>query len=362
MNTRSIASSLGLATVLATFALSFALVGSVSAQAIGTAGANLGTVTIPGNAQGTAAVSIPVTITSIGGSVSNLSNCHFVNASNVVVTNPLGSIATGANTFTFTGNGLFAGGSVGAVTLTLRCDIAANTPSGATFTAVAGSPTYVGSASATLSVNIDTAPSVPAGSTNVALANISVGANSTNTVTISSIPVSVLPSSGASLGNLVNCRIRNTNDVNGSLTAMQMLSSGGTTSFVLSTPLTVFAGTAPMLAFACDVQPATAIGSTYTISINPASITATNAATGAPVVATGVVGFGPNGLPASLSGSVIVSADAGTGTGTGTGTSTGTPGVPDTGMGGTSALSLLALVLAGLVALVSGMYLRRSLS
>ncbi len=357
MNTRSLARSLGLATALA----SFALVGSVSAQSVGVPNANLGTVTIPGNTQGTAAVSIPVTITSNGGSLSNLSNCRFVNTNNVAVTNPVGSLATGANIFTFSGNGLFAGGSAGAAVLTFRCDVAANTPSGATFTATAGAPVYVGSASATLSVNIDTAPSVPRGSTNVALANISLGANTSDTVRITSIPVTVAPSAGAAVANLMNCRIRNTNDVNGSLTAMQTISAGGTTNFVLSTPLTVFAGTAPMLAFACDVQPATTIGSTYTISVNPSSITASNASTGAAVTATGVVGFGPNGLPASLSGSVIVSADAGTGTGTGTGTSTGTPTVPDTGMGGTVALSLFALALAGLVALGSGMYLRRSL-
>lgn len=326
-----------------------------------TANANLGSVSISGNAQGTLATSLPISISAAnGGSASNLSNCALVNSNGVAVTNTLGGVSAGTNTFTFTGSGLFVGGTTGTANLTLRCDIAANTPSGATFQSVAGTPVFVGSASAPLSVNLDTAPSVPAGSTNVALSNISLGANSTDSIRISAIPLSISAGAGASTADLVNCSIINTNNVGGSLSAAQNVSTGGTTNFVLSAPLTVFAGTAPMLALSCDVQPVTPVGGTFTIGVDPASVTATNVTTGAAVTPTAVVGVGPNGLPASLGGTVIVSGDTGTGTGTGTGTSTGTPGIPNTGAGDTMN-TLFVLAISGLVALVSGLYLRRSL-
>ena len=314
----------------------------------------MGVVLIPGNAQGTTALSVPITITpSAGGSLSSLSNCRLVNSAGVAVTPTLASVVSGPNTFTFS-SGLFAGGSVGTVSLTLRCDVATSTPAGVTFSSVAGTPTYVASAFAPLSVNLDTAPSVPTGSQDVALSNISLGANTSDSIRITSIPVMVSAGGGASIADLLNCRITNTNNVGGALSASQALSSGGTTNFILSAPLTVFAGTAPMLSLTCDVQPVTPVGGTFTIGINPAAIVATNVTTGAGVTPTAVVGVGPNNLPASLGGTVLVSGPADTGTGT------GTPGVPDTGAGDTMN-TLFILVLSALVALVSGFYLRRSL-
>ena len=320
----------------------------------------MGTVLIPGNAQGTTALSVPITITpSAGGSLSSLSNCRLVNSAGVAVTQTLSTVASGPNTFTFS-PGLFAGGTAGTVSLTLRCDVATSTPAGVTFSSVAGTPTYVASAFAPLSVNLDTAPSVPTGSQDVALANISLGANTADSIRITSIPLSVSAGAGASTADLVNCRITNTNNVGGALSASQALSSSGTTNFILSAPLTGFAGTSPMLSLPCDIQPVTPVGGTFTIGINPAAIVATNVTTGAAVTPTAVVGVGPNNLPASLGGTVIVSGSAGTGTGTGTG-GTGAPGIPDTGAGD-AMNTLFVLALSALVALVSGLYLRRSLS
>jgi hypothetical protein len=92
--------------------------------------------------------------------------------------------------------------------------------------------------------------------------------------------------------------------------------------------------------------------------VNPANVSATNAATGASVTAAGVAagGFGPNGLPASTSGTTIVSAAGSAPVEPGTGT--GIPGVPNTGLGNNLVL-LAEIVLAGLIALMGAFYLGR---
>ncbi|MBV9159379.1 MAG: hypothetical protein JO019_02150, partial [Candidatus Kaiserbacteria bacterium] len=331
-------------------------------------GVNLGTITLVGNPSGATITSIPLTVTpGSGGSFSNLSNCQIFNSSGLSVTSgtPV-TIGSGSNAFNL--NAPLNLGS-GTTTLTVRCDVSASTASGSTFQVIAGTPTLTPS----LNVNLDTAPSVPRGSTDVALANISVGGlNSGGTVNVRSIPLTINAGSGGSVANLANCRIRDTQNVDGQLTAPVSVSSGTATTFVFSNPLSVFAGTAPMLALACDVQPATPIGSTFTISADPGSVSATNSS-GGTVTATPVVGVGPNGLPASLSGTVIVTDTTGTGTGTTgtgtgttgtgtgtTGTSTGTPGIPNTGVGDV-AQTFAILAAAALIALASGFYLRRSL-
>jgi LPXTG-motif cell wall-anchored protein len=116
-----------------------------------------------------------------------------------------------------------------------------------------------------------------------------------------------------------------------------------------------------MLALTCDVQPATAVGSSFVISVTPGNVSATNTVTGTVATPVGIPagGYGPNGLPASTSGTTLVSAVGSNTGGNGSGTGDTTPGVPNTGVG--SAAGLLALIsIAGIIALFGAFYLGRT--
>lgn len=358
--------------VLASALVSLIVAGSAAAQVSGSVGVttspvttsvspgtavSLGTVTLTGQNGGGTVTSLPITISpSGGGAVGNLSNCQLYNASGTSLTtgsNVVNTVnGTTSNTFTLN-NALTLSGTGATSVLTVRCNVANGTASGAVFTIFTGTP-ILGSA---LWVNLDTAPSVPAGSQDVTLANISLGATAA-TYNVLSIPLTVTAGNGGSIANLSGCVVRNTTNLDGVLSGFPTVTNGAVTNFVFSVPLTVFSGTHPMLALTCDLQPATAVGSNYTIAINPSAVSATNAATGAAVTPNAVVGIGPNGLPASTSGTVIVSA-------LGTNPvppvpSDPTPGVPNTGAGGAMAAILLLMGIAGIVALSGSMYLRRA--
>ncbi len=323
-------------------------------------GVNLGTITLAGVQGGGSVNSLPITITaSNGGQASNLSNCQVFNNQGTSLTtgsNVVNTIGSGASTFTFN-SPLSVNSTTGTTTLSVRCDVATSTVAGSMFTINAGAAAI----GPVLRVNLDTAPSVPAGSQDVTIANISVGATGAN-FNVSSIPLTITASSNGSIANLTDCKIRNTNNLDGAISNVATVTNGAATTFTFTSPLTTLAGASHMLALTCDVQPAAAVGSTFLISVTPGSVAATNAATGASVTPVGIAagGFGPNGLPASTSGTVIVSAQGSTPVtpGTGTGSGTGTPGVPNTGLGGNVAL-LATLVLAGMVALFGSFYLGR---
>jgi hypothetical protein len=223
------------------------------------------------------------------------------------------------------------------------------------FTINAASPTL----GPVLRVNLDTAPSVPAGSDDVALANISFGATGAS-FNVSSIPLTVTSSSNGSTANLTGCVVRNTTNPDVALTNVVSVTNGSATTFSLATPILVLAGDTQMLSLTCDVQPAAAVGSTYLIAVNPANVSATNAATGVSVTPAGVPsgGIGPNGLPASTSGTVIIAAVNSTPVPPGTDPDT-TPGVPNTGLGSAGSMALM-IVLAGIIALMGSFYLGRS--
>ncbi len=319
---------------------------------------NLGTLTLSGVQGGGNVNSLPLTITgSNGGLGSNLSNCQVYNNQNVSLntgSNVVNTIGTGANTFTFN-SPLAVNSTTGTTTLTVRCDVANNVVAGSVFTLSAGAANI----SPVLRVNLDTAPTVPAGAQDVTLANISIGATGAN-FNVTSIPLTITSSSNGSVANLTDCKVRSANNLDGSLSNATAVTNGSATTFLLSAPLATLAGSSNMLALTCDVQPASAVGSTYMISVAPGSVVATNAATGASVTPVGVVagGFGPNGLPASTSGTVIVSAAGSAPVDPGTDTGSGTPGVPNTGLGSNMML-LGQLMLAGLIALLGAFYLGR---
>jgi hypothetical protein len=349
-------------------------------------GVNLGTVTLSGVNGGGTVSSLPITITAGNGAQLNtLSNCQVYNSQGQSLTtgsNIVNTIGTGASTFTLNAP-LTVNGSTGNQTLNVRCDVSSASPVGAIFTINAGSPAFSGvttnpatttttttttttptttttgtTTGPALRINLDTAPSVPAGSQDVTIANISFGAAGTS-YNVTSIPLTITAGSNGSVANLTDCKIRNATNLNGALSNATVVNNGVTT-FGLTSPLFVGAGSSQMLALTCDVQPSAAVGSTFTTSLTPGNVLATNAATGAAIspLAFPAGSFGPNGLPASTSGTTIVSAIGTAPVAPGTGTDGSTPGVPNTGLGGNIAL-LAELVLAGLIALMGAFYLGR---
>lgn len=320
-------------------------------------GVTLGTIQLTGSQTGAAVSSVPLTFTgSNGGLMSNLSNCQIYNnatgQSLTTGSNAVGTIGSGSNSFNLN-SPLTVSSGAGTTTLSVRCDVAANTPAGATFSFAAGSPTLTSS----LNTNLDVAPSVPAGSQDVALANIFLGTgNSSSAIRVSSIPLSVTAGGNAIAGNLTDCRVRDASNLDGSLSG-SINPAGGNATYTFNTPLVVGAGMTKTLSFTCDVSSATPTGGTFTIGISPSGVVATDVVTGATVTPTAVVGAGPNGLPAASSGTVIVSASTGTGGNGGTGgTGDDTPGIPNTGAGDIN--TMIALALAGIIALGGTLYLR----
>lgn len=321
----------------------------------GATGATFGTFTLVGDQNGATVLSLPLTVTPGGGAtVSNLSNCQVFNANGTALTtggNIVNSVSAGSAVFTFD-QPLTVSQAAGTTTLSVRCNVASNAPSTGTFQFMAGTPMF----GSMLGVNLDVAPSVPAGSTDVALANISLDAtHSGSPIRITSIPVTISAAGGGSTANLTDCRVRNSANVDGWLTAnAPAIQNGTATSFTLDVPLTVMGGFAQMLSVTCDVAPAAPVGSTFTVSIAPNTVAASNASTGASVTPVATVGTGANGLPAATSGTIIVSAA----TGDVPPVDNGTPGVPNTGAGGLALQLLAVLMLSGVVATGGAMYLK----
>lgn len=318
----------------------------------------LGTVTLTGVNGGASVSSIPLTITaSNGGATGNLSSCQLYNSGGVSLTtggNVINSVNSGAVNMFNLNNVLALNGTGAMTTLTVRCDVATASQSGSVFT-IAASSAVQGPA---LWVNLDVAPSVPAGSGDVALANISLGAANAN-YNVTSIPLTITSSANGSIVNLSDCKIRDASNLDGAVTAVTAITAGSATMFNLTSPLSVPAGTANMLSLSCDVQSTAAVGSTYSISVIPGNVVAKNAATGLSITPIGIAAgaYGPNGLPASTSGTLIVSAAGSTPVPPVTDPDT-TPGVPNTGLGNNIML-LGSLLLAGLIALMGAFYLGR---
>ncbi len=348
------------------------MAGVASAQATGASGVNvgtspvsgsissgtgvtLGTITLTGPQSGAGITGLPIVFTPGGGAAtSNLSNCQVVNNASGQSIGSLSTVGAGASTFNFSTPLNVTNATT---TLTVRCDVASTIPSGGMFTIFAGTPFMAPG----LGINLDTAPSVPRGSQDVALANISLGAmNSGANINISALPLTITAGNGATMSHLSDCRVRSTANLSGSVSG-PITPTGGTSSFTFSPVLSVITGQSSMYALTCDVSSLTPVGGTFTISVNPSSASATNASTGATITPTGFSGTGPNGLPASTSGTVIVSAATGGtgGNGGSGGVGTNTPGVPNTGLGGNLATALGLLLASGLIALGGYAYLSR---
>lgn len=316
----------------------------------GSNGVTVGNVALSGNTNGAGIVSFPVTVTATNGATpGNLTNCQFynVNGSALNTGNNVVSTLSSSNTFVLdTPLSVSAGATT---TLSIRCNVAGGTPSNSAFQIFVGTPNLSGA----LSVRLDTAPSVPAGSQNVSIANISIDAtHSTNSVVFSSFPITISAGNGGSLGNLTGCQIFNSSSLSPINAGSVSLNSSGATTFTLLSPMTVIAGTSDMLSLNCNVGAGALAGSTFSLSIDPASIPASIAGTGVSVTPTPGVGAGANGLPAATFGTVAVSASGAIPP------VVIAPGVPNTGVGSTGLAALFILVLSALIALTGALYLR----
>jgi hypothetical protein len=191
----------------------------------------------------------------------------------------------------------------------------------------------------------------PAAAPNTVFANIRFDAGlSTEDILVSRIPLTLNVGGGAFASNLLNCRVVNQNTtfpLNSNGNVMNGVSSTNLNTFVLDNPLRVTAGTATIVSVMCDIAASNAIGNTYQFTINPASVVATSAVSGAfvtPGIGNGVI-VG-NGTSVTTSGS------------TGTVFPIVTPGLPNTGAGGDATLNIALLIGALVVAGASIAYTR----
>lgn len=318
-------------------------------------GVSLGSITFGAPTSGSASlVSVPLSLTTTGGgSPSNLSNCRVYNAAGQEVSN-LGTVSLGTNTVTFT-NPLALSSTGGAATLTIRCDVASSTPAGSTFRFTASAPMYAPS----LGVALYTTPTVSVGDTNQLLAIVWLDASrSGQNINVSSIPLTVTGTGGATNAHLSSCAVRRVSDIGTALNTGGNAITGtfltGPT-FNLDTPLSVGVGNAIALAVTCNVSASAPVGGTYVLSVNPAQVVARNASNSAQI--TPGADINAAGLTARTSGTVTLIAQ-GTTPGGGTGGNGSTPGVPNTGAG--DIFNLIVLAGAAVLASAGLMYVRRA--
>ncbi len=324
---------------------------STSLTAGGT-GQTVANITLTNNQSGTVAsvTQIPLNVTTSGGaSLGQLSSCQVYNQSGTAISsgaNVLNSVQN-ANTVTLN-NALQVSGNT-TENLTLRCNVASGFPSGGTyqFSSTGNPPTTTPAASLSVSTpGTSISPIIQPGAQDALLAIVSLSAaGSGNDITISSLPLTVTTGAGVFANDLTDCRVRNLSGGNAVLNTganVPGVITTGSNAFRLDSALTIARGSTTNLAVTCDVSATATRSGTIQLGIVPSSLSATAVGTGAGVVPTG-----------SGNGSMILIAPATTPT---------TPGVPNTGAGGSAGRNVLALTLSGLVTLAAGLYLRRKLA
>ena len=181
---------------------------------------------------------------------------------------------------------------------------------------------------------------------NVTFANIRLSAaSSTEDMFVSSLPVSITAANGGSTSNLTNCRAVNTSNGMTLNTGANSRSSvlSGTNTFMFDSPIRIAAGNYVDVAVRCDILASNAVNNTYAFNLNPLSVAATSAVSGAGVATS--IGMGVPTAPISV-------------------TTTGTtgviiPGLPNTGMGGSASTNIALLALAGMVTAAGVVFSRR---
>lgn len=348
--------AIGFASAQSTPSVTVSNQGSVTAPSSGTSGATLGTftlvTTLSGSAGNVSVTSIPLTLTTgSGANVSDLTSCQVYNSNGSVVgSNGLGSLSSGTNTVTFSSPVQISGGQ--SAQFTVRCNVANNISSGATYQFTAGTPTLSNSTatSPALSVIFTGTPVVRPGAQDALIGLVTLSASRSNSaIQVTSLPVNVSFAGGATAGSITDCRVRNVGNQN---TPLNNLSSNipnvisGSNTITFDSPLQIAAGSSVILALTCDVASSAPSGSTLLVSVAPGSVPAS--VVGSSTTVTPTVGTTANGSAGPTSGSVLISAD----------TSGGPtiPGVPNTGLGSNGNLLVLA---SSMIAMILGAVLLR---
>lgn len=323
----------------------------VTASVLPGTGVALGTFTLTSPGGAFTVNSLPVNLALGGGALAgNLSNCLIYNTSGASTTQALGPAITvassTANAFSF--NTPLAVNSGSPVTLQVRCDVSAATPTSGTFQFTAGTSTAglgTSSSGAALAVQADFVQRVPAGLSNAIIGVITLDATKSNqAVTVNTLPISVAAGNGANLSALTSCALSTTNGSVLTTGGNAVAAITGSNQFRFDTPVNIPAGEGKLVVLRCSVAPSAIVGSTLTVSVAPSSFQAL--AGGSPVTVTqGQLGGGSLGTNTG----VVTIAAPGTPTAT---SSIATPGLPNTGAGGDAPYALSILVISGIIALI----------
>jgi hypothetical protein len=331
--------------------------GSATAPGAGSSGVILGTFTLVSNQSGSVNVtSVPLTLTTgSGGNASDLSSCQVYNSNGTAISaSGLGSLASGTNTVTFTTPVAINGNQ--SAQFTVRCNVASNISSGATYLFTAGTPTLSSGSSTTptgaaLNVALGTTPVVRPGAQDTPMAVISLSAsNSNSSIQVSALPISLSFGGGASASSISDCRVRPLGNLGTALNSGANVPTiiSGSNQFTLDNVLTVSAGNSTSVVLTCDVSASTPSGGTVLVSVTPGSVAAR--VSGSSTTVTPAAAITTNGNAAPTSGSVLISTTADTSGGP------TIPGVPNTGFGGNTNLMV---VLASAIAMILGAVLLR---
>jgi hypothetical protein len=317
----------------------------------------LGTITLSSPGGSYTVNSIPSNLNiSGGGLANNLSNCALYTTSGASTTAALGptsSIVSGGNSFSLSPALTVTTGNP--VTLQIRCDVSSSAPSGSIFQFMTTSTSTVGTvgssvSGASLAAETDFVKQVPAGLNNAIIGIITLDTtNSNQPITLSSVPLSVSASGGgANLNALSSCVLTTSSGTVLTTGGNAVSAITGSNTFTFDTPFTVQPGGGALLVLRCNVSPTAPVGSTLTVGFSPTAFQAT--ANGSAVTVT--QGLLSNGQPGNNSGLITIAAPGTAPASTGVGTPS-TPGIPNTGEGGSAPMTLTILLASLAVAVVA---------
>lgn len=330
--------------------------GSTVSPSANASAVTLGTFTLVSNQSSTANIaSIPLTLTTgSGGNPSDLSQCQVYSSNGTALAvSGLSSLSNGTQTVTF--NSPFQLGGNQSASFTVRCNTAGTIASGATYQFTASTPTLSGASTTNqgpaLGVLLSAVPVVRPGAQDTPIGVITLGTYKSNSaIQVTSLPVSMSFAGGLNASMVTDCRVRNSGSLATSLNNGSNIPTtvSGTNTLTFDSPLTIQAGDSVILALTCDIAASAPSGGTILLSLTPSSVPATVSGSGTSV--TPATGSTPNGNAGETSGSVLISASAPV---------TGgplIPGVPNTGLGETGNLMVLAI---SAIAIVLGAILLR---
>ncbi|MDO8594842.1 MAG: hypothetical protein Q7R93_05035 [bacterium] len=294
---------------------------------------------------------IPVSIITGGGAAASyLSSCQlFSNATGTALntgSNIPASVSAGSNSFVLDAPLVVGPGATQSVSL--RCTISASAVPGNTFdTGVIPSATVI-SLPPVLSVTATAIPAIqnnatPAGNVVFGTARLDA-TESGSDIRVSSVPVSVSTTGGASAGSVLGCQLFSPSNVALNTTAnVGGVMSSGSNSIVLDTPFVVPSNTFTTLTLRCSVAPPAISGGTIQLTLGSGSPFGLSS-TGAGPVVLSVANI--TNAPVPVVGGIIIPPI--------------TPGVPGTGAGTASAAIYFILAAASVIVLGGALYAKKT--